>query len=278
MHKKWQQELQQMKLSTEQKEQMKAAMYKELPVKKSYVHVIFPTFVAVALLLFIWGPDAPSSLSTAANYELFDGITLRIVIWLTVSQLLLVISYMLSIFCIRNIKRWQHKSHIQKLRVLFSTWQGNVLGTFTLLAIMVLMWGTTLIVPHSLVAEGFFTVAFLLFVMTLTTYMTRNAFETKCPHCDMPFSRTQLVKLGFKTEPKCPSCKQSMVNDPKYAAVSSATYTWIPALMLMQYTTLYYWYVVFLFVAIGLFIILYIVPYSVHYVQHDDRDLPPPLW
>lgn len=278
MHKKWNEELQQLKLSPGQKEKMKAAMHDKLPVKKSYVHVIFPAFVAVALLLFMWGPDVPSSVTATTSYELFDGITLRIVIWLTFTQVLLVIAYIFGIFSIRHVKRWDDKPIVQKLRMLFSTWQGNVLGTFVLLALMAFCWGFTMALPHTIVAEAFFTLAFFCASATLLLYMTRNAYTTACPHCHAPFSRTQIVKLSFKANPTCPSCAQTMINDPKYAAVSSATYTWIPALMLLQYTSLYYWYVVFLFIAIGTFIVLYIVPYSIRYIEYDENDLPPPLW
>lgn len=274
MHKKWQQELNSIKLSSTQKERLKASMTTQVKPKQRNARIIFPVFVACALLFFMWGPSAPDSLTTATNKVVFESITLRIIIWLTIAQLLLVVTYIVGIICIRRVKRWEHRPTVQRLRTLFSTSFGNVIGTFTLLSFFALMWGVTIAFPHTLVAEAFFTAAILLFAIVTFTYFTRDHYKPSCPHCGVRYTRKQLVKLGFRTEPKCPTCAQKFTTAPHF----SGTYAWVPAMMLLQYTTLYYVYVVFLFITIGLFIIVYIIPYSTQYVEIGNDDLPPPLW
>ncbi|OCS91041.1 hypothetical protein [Caryophanon latum] len=277
MHKQWKKELRNITLSDSQKAKMKIAMQQPHTYKKPLApRIIFPAFIVFALFFIMWKPNR-SGLSSAAESIVFDDITLRIVIWLTISQLLLVIGYLFAITCIRNVKRWDNRPLIQRLRVLLNMWQGHVIGTLLLLAMMAVMWIVTLIVPNTLVAEAFFTMSFLFFFVSILTYFTRRANKGKCPYCNTYFSYRQLLKLGFKLTPICPICGEKMA--PKtYHGADSASYVWVPALMLLQYTTLYYWYVVALFVAGGLFIVLYILPYRTEYMPLQKDDLPPPLW
>lgn len=277
MHKQWQNELRRITLSDEQKTTMKRVMHSQPTYKKPLApRIIFPAFVLLAIFLIIWKPST-SNFSSATNAIGFESITLRIVIWLIVTQLLLGISYMFIILCIRHVKRWDNRPTIQALRTRLNTWQGNAVGTLLLLAVMAVMWIVTLIFPHTLVAEAFFTMSFIVCFMSILTYLTRKAKKGACPHCHTTFSYTQLLKLGFKTMPICPSCNENM--SPKtYHGADSASYVWVPILMLMQYTTLYYWYVVVLFIVCAIFIIVYILPYRTEYVPMQKNDLPPPLW
>lgn len=277
MHKQWKKELRNITLSDNQKAKIKTAMQQPHTHKKPLApRIIFPAFIVFALFFIIWKPNT-SGLSSAAEPIVFDEITLRIVIWLTISQLLLVIGYLFAITCIRHVKRWDNRPLIQRLRVLLNMWQGHVIGTLLLLAMMAVMWIVTLIVPNTLVAEAFFTMSFIVCFMSILTFLTRNALKTKCPHCDANYSRRQIFKLSWRTMPTCPACGEKMAPETP-AGASSSTYVWIPSLMLMQYTTLYYWYVVVLFIVFGAFIVLYIIPYSLQYVAKQKDDLPPPLW
>lgn len=278
MRKQWQRELQQLKLSSTQKQNIKQAMQRKTNNKFSPLFIMYPSFAALACLcLFLaMNPTRHSATTIAAPYTI--NWSKEVILFMIMIQLLLVINYVLALLALHNTVRWQSLYPIQKLRHYFSTWYGHVVGTMLLLCVMASLWIGYMLLPSITVIHGYFTITFVLTVMLLLHQTTRKRTRNHCPNCQTPFTAKEAFKMSWRIHHlQCTHCQQQIYADAKKSS-ANLYFTFPLLLTILQFSTIHYLFSLSAIIILSIYITKYIVPYSTTYVVNQNDDLPPPLW
>ena len=282
---KWKQELNRLSLTEIQKEKMKQIVKKPLPQRpkeKSFVPIIAPTFVLLAII-FIWlqvsPPGSDFKTSTTDIVKTNNVMTKEVIILLTFTMLLHAGAYLSVMFVALKVKR------IEKFKAF--RWLKYKIQYKQLFVIIACICMTTLmIVAIVLYAKNVVILLQILLMILLLIntcfwqlFSVRHNERSRCPHCDAVCSRKEIWKKSFygKFE-KCSSCGEGSYVDRKKSQPNFVIMfwgIWIP-IFVTNYGVPIWLSICYMVVYIAI-ILIYIYPYTLQFTKESEEQQPP-LW
>ena len=279
----WKQELERIKLTDLQKERMKARIKRpSIKRRKSFVPIIGTAFVILALFS-IWLTIQPQTNYKTASRDtvkelLFQPPNLEIILWLTATLILMMGSYTLFILNCLKVKRWQHRSVIQKVQRMFKL-PKLIWLVLSVLLFQAIVWIGALYLPYRLLfVQGMFSVFLIALILLIQIYLTRDLFQPHCPHCGEVFTKKQARKkatMAYKET--CDTCGGRIYPDRKVVQKQGTFYMIAPICIALQWTGIHGVYPLSILFITGLSTIFLIAPYTTQFTKESD-DQQPPLW
>lgn len=253
---KWQHELQELKLTAEQKQQMKQAMQAQKPIKtvsRNWTWMVVPAFIIVlafcSMLLFT---DTPSDLQQHAaqlqtkldepNHEKY--ILLHMSLNFVIS-ILIVSNIVLFMLTIVKTKRWQGRRIHQIRRNIIKTRYFHLLY-----AIVFLILNTVALSSVNLSVQTKSIIIYtclLLVTYILILWSARNQKEhVDCPHCQHRYVASEKRKLvmRFTLELRCKECDGKLYHAKKTRQASGViTFIMMAFILLPSNFGIPFWYV-----------------------------------
>ncbi|MGM9951644.1 MAG: hypothetical protein ACI33P_16025 [Lysinibacillus sp.] len=280
MQDNWKRELDKLHLTEVQKERMLSHAKSGEEKKKSYVAIIFPAFVALAVFL-AWLTVQPSDTmqQTAATMETAPSpMTMEKIIWLTLTLAMMMSAYTLAIFSLLKVKRWQNNEAVQ--RVIRNVQSHRII--WVVISLLGFGFGITLIAVNLENPIVFLQCFFIIFLFFNTTFiqilLTRNAKRARCPHCGVELTNKEMLKKSWMVyDAKCNVCKKKMHYDRKKNDSSFwVPMVGIPLFMLMPSVGIP-WYIMFGYFIPYIIFTVYIMSYTVQFSTQSEEQQPP-LW
>ncbi|MFF5995376.1 hypothetical protein AAGS61_11615 [Lysinibacillus sp. KU-BSD001] len=282
---KWKQELNQLSLTKMQKEKMKQIVKQPLPKStknKSFVPIITPAFVLLALLL-VWLEVTPTgnSIHTATTdaEKTTNIMTKEVIILLTFTMLLHTGAYLSVMFVALKVKRMQKYSIFRSLQYKIQhkqLWLILACIFSTTLAIVFIVLNTTNVV---MILQILVVVLLWVNICCWQLLSTRDNERSVCPHCGVVYSRKEIWKKSFygKFE-KCSSCGEGAYVDRKKSQANFAIiYMGIPIAMFITNFGIPVWLSICYVIAYIVFTLIYIFPYTTYFTKESEEQQPP-LW
>lgn len=277
----WKRELDQLHLTGTQKERMIDHVKSGKKKRKSYVAVILPAFVLLALFSG-WLALQPSSTvqQTAAPLKTSsETISMEEIIWLTFTLLLMMSAYTLAVISLLQVRRWQNIMFVQRLTGFLKSYR-IVWIIISLLGFGIAMTMIASRLENPVAFLQFFLIIFL-FINTsfIQILLTRNERRAHCPHCKTELTNKEMLKKSFMIyDARCNTCNKKMYYDrKKNQSMYLIQVLGVPLCLLMPnigipfyligvYATLYF-----------TFTFGYLFPYTIRFSTQSEEQQPP-LW
>ncbi|WP_431029815.1 hypothetical protein [Lysinibacillus sp. LZ02] len=283
MHKKWQQELNKMKLTPLQKERVKERVKQpSVNRRKSFVPIIGPAFGMLAVFL-IWlniqdGTNYKTASQDIKKEITYQSLNLEITLWVTATLVLLMASYVLFILNCLKVKRWQHSPFIQKVQLMLKSWK-IIWLVFSVLLLQAIVWLGVFYLPYRLLfVQAIFSIFLITLILLLQIYWTRDLLQAHCPHCGEVFTRKQARKkatMAFRET--CDACGELVYPDRKVTQKQAPFYLIAPICITLQWTGIHGVYTLGILIITAIFSVFFIAPYMTQFTKESEEQQPP-LW
>lgn len=282
MQDNWKRELDRLHLTEIQKERMIDHVKAGKKKKKSYVGVVLPAFVALALFS-IWLPVQPDHAvqQTASLIETTrEGSSVEGIIWLALTLILMMSAYTLAVVSLLKVKRWQSSKFVHRVLVFFKSYR----IIWIIISLLLISFAIAVIAPRLESPTAFLQVLFILFLFANTSFiqilLTRNEQRARCPHCESELTNKEILKKSFMFfDARCNTCHEKMYYDRK-----KNQRMYLIQVLGMPFCLLLMPIVGIPFYLMGIYSILYIVftvgyilPYTVRFSAQSEEQQPP-LW
>lgn len=279
----WKRELDQLHLTEIQKERIIDHVKTGEKKKKSYVAVILPAFVALAIFL-IWLSVQPSSTiqiqQTASPLETTrEAISIEEIIWLTLTLLLIMSAYTLAVISLLTVRRWQNHTFVLRLV--------EFLKSYRIIWIIIILLGFSLTITiiasrlesPSVFLQFFFVIFLFINTSFIQILLTRNERRAHCPHCHVQLTNKEMLKKSFIIyDALCNSCNEKMYYDrKKNQSTYLIQFLGVPVCVLMPSVGIPFYLMIIYFVFYSIFTIGYLFPYIVGFSTQSEEQQPP-LW
>lgn len=277
----WKRELDQFHLTEIQKQQMIDRVKSGKKQKKSYVSVILPAFVLLAMFSG-WLALQPSTAiqQTAAPVETInEAISIEEIIWLTLTLLLMMSAYTLAVVSLLKVKRWQNAALVQRLIEFLKSYR----IIWVIISLLGFGFAMTEIASDWKDPIKFLQFFFVIFLFANTSFiqilLTRNEQRAHCPHCGMELTNKEMLKKSFMIyDAKCDTCKKKMYYDRKKNQNSYLIQAlWMPICLLMPSVGIPFYLMIIYFVLYAVFTFGYLFSYTIRFSTQSDEQQPP-LW
>ena len=265
-----------MKLSEHKKRDMIAAIKKgHIKTKKSYVGIVVPMFIAVAVFLFAVTSQRviPNSVNGAAfNFSEWtseSNFKELLILW-TVSLAFLMMAYVQFLLLAKSPERLTEYRIFRKASEVFGTWRMIFIGAvpFVWIAVETIV---LLFLPHELVAQFFAVLLLFLNVVLIQLKFVKGRTLATCPHCGV-----ELTNKEIALNKKCGVC--GCGRNRKVQNTFQEFFVTFGGLIiiLFPFFQLSLVYVLLYAACYAMFTTIYILPYIVRFTK--ESDIPPPLW
>ncbi|WP_413362707.1 hypothetical protein [Lysinibacillus sp. 3P01SB] len=277
----WKRELDQFHLTGIQKQQMIDHVKSGKKQKKSYVSVILPAFVLLAMFSG-WLALQPSTAiqQTAAPVETInEAISIEEIIWLTLTLLLMMSAYTLAVVSLLKVKRWQNAAFVQRLVGFLKSYR----IIWVIISLLGFGFAMTQIASDLKDPVEFLQFFFVIFLFANTSFiqilLTRNEQRAHCPHCGIELTNKEMLKKSFMIyDAKCNACKKKMYYDRKKNQSSYLIQAlWMPICLLMPSVGISFYLMIIYFVLYAVFTFGYLFSYTIRFSAQSDEQQPP-LW
>jgi CXXC-20-CXXC protein len=277
----WKRELDQLHLTEIQKERMVDHIKSGIKQKKSYVAIILPAFVVLALFSG-WLALQPSTgiQQTGSPIKTTnEAISIEKIIWLTLTLLLMMSAYTLALISLIKVRRWQNSAFALRIIGFLKSYQ-IIWIIISLLGLGFAMTAIASRLENSLTFLQFF---FIVFLFANTSFiqilLTRNEQRALCPHCGVELTNKEMLKKSFMIyDAKCNKCKKKMYYDRKKNQNSYLIQVlWMPICLLMPSVGISFYLMIIYFVLYAVFTFGYLFPYTVRFSTQSEEQQPP-LW
>ena len=220
MKHKWQQELENMKLSNKAKARMRERIVR--PKTSSMYKFVLPTF-ALLTLLFIWistSQQLPIQTNQADSGQtaIVDHTLLfKNIIWWMFTGFLLYVAFLLQAMLLPiYTKRYHHLPKVQRYITFMEKVRTNVGYMFLLIIAVVLLatfiFGTPLLFVSSALIYQVYCVTFItLNSMAALCWTIRTKVRPACPHCGETFEKKHMRKFMWAAfNMTCVHCEQKI--------------------------------------------------------------------
>lgn len=238
--------------------------------------------VGVAMLFLVFNllmePETifQSGSSQAAEQEQNErNLNWEIAIWNTVTVVIMILSIIQTRKTMLQVKRWQSNKIVIRLKPLLESKSKSSLLMFVL---AVSIWGGSflcnwlLIYTHIWVA-----ILFILGIFMLEAYHTREYEKTRCPHCQIQFTRKQIrQKTKWQFREKCDACEKPIFVDPNRNGTSGYLFIYPLFIVFNSFLNIHYVIVITMIVTLFWLVYKYISPYSIQFIAEQKED--PKLW
>ena len=215
---KFEQQLKEIRLSTEQKKHLLSTVYTKRD-KKNYTYpAVLISFVVIALfLLFVsLQPSSEKSLVTAANSiieSFIIDIPKHLIQWGIATLVSFILAVILAIILLFKSTRWNDVRMIQYGREILTFKRNNHLMMLILMIVLfVLVTGGIVIFTNSLhVLHGYFVVLYGIHIMLILLWLVKDDFPATCPCCSETLPKDFIMtRLRHSSEKACPNCAESL--------------------------------------------------------------------
>lgn len=277
----WKRELDQLHLTEIQKQQMIDRVKSGKKQKKSYVSVILPAFVLLAMFSG-WLALQPSTAiqQTAAPVETInEAISIEEIIWLTLTLLLMMSAYTLAVVSLLKVKRWQNAAFVQRLIGFLKSYR----IIWVIISLLGFGFAMTQVASDLKDPIKFLQFFFVIFLFANTSFiqilLTRNEQRAHCPHCGIELTNKEMLKKSFMIyDAKCNTCKKKMYYDRKKNQSSYLIQAlWMPICLLMPSVGISFYLMIIYFVLYAVFTFGYLFSYTIRFSTQSEEQQPP-LW
>lgn len=279
MHKEWKEELEQIRLTDRQKNNMKQAMHEKKRSTHRFVPVVLPAFMMMVLFVF-WTIADPSTVNehtgTQASTEEPSEMTVELFTFTLVTEILVGLAFGLSIIIVNKVPRLQRYSFWRFIAKLSTRKWLIVYIVALVVAILGIVWfvfNTSSPIPT---LTWIMLIALFIDISLLQLWLIRNKKRSSCPHCGEPIPMKSFLKIYNN---QCSDCGGKFYFDRTDSARSFFTYylSFGVAPFLNMFMEISIWQLICFMVPTVIFAIVCIIPYTTYY-EKDEGDLPPPLW
>ena len=246
-NKQWQQELQELKLTAEQKQNLKKHVFEQqsLSPKKVYnwPFIIAPTFVVLLVFcvllivtdstgeMLIQQASQPSNTLSETDHSKYFQLHTRLSLAISIGILL---NGFMGLLIVMKTKRWQQtfvqklRKALYKLRFVLILLASCFLYSFTVIASLVFVSEQAKIIVIYLLV--------ILLVYLCVLFAARNqSAHVCCPHCQHEFSRKEKRKLmmHFKIDRHCHKCGGKLFYSKRTRQVSGIMSGIMSALLIL---------------------------------------------
>lgn len=266
-----------LKMSEQKKREMiQAVKHGTVRKQRSYVGIVAPMFVMLALLLFvITGQGNTTSNITSGSSINTEEITQAVnfkdllILW-TVSLVFLMIAYVQFLILARRPTRLLNYRLFRWANAAFHTWKLALIGSvpFLWMAIETLVLA---FFPYELVAQFFVVVLLLINVFLVQLKIVKDRQRSTCPHCGVELTTKEIFM-----NKKCGVCGNSRFRKVQNSIQEFIATTGALIIMFFPFFQISLIYIILYTIAYIFFTIKYILPYLYTYQKEDE--IPPPLW
>ena len=266
-----------LKMSEQKKfEMIHAVKHGGLRKQGSYVGIVAPMFVMIAIFFFvISGQSSPNAdVTTGAGLNLSEHtheayFKEYLILW-TVSLLLLMTAYVQFLLLARNPKRLINYRIFRFGNRAFHSWRMVLIGAIpflwiTIESIIIMLF------PYDLVVQFFVVLLLFLNMMLIQLAIVKDRSSAKCPHCGVELTNKEIF-----WNKKCGVCRNGRFRKVQTSIqdfFATSGYIFIMFLPMIDFSLIYF----FIFAAAYMYFTMkYIMPYL--YVFQKEDEIPPPLW
>lgn len=267
-----------LKMSEQKKREMiHAVKLGTVRKQRSYVGIVAPMFVMVALLLLviIGQGNTTSNITSGSSINVKEIITKNtnfkdlLLLWI-VSLVFLMLAYVQFLMLARRPMRLLNYRLFKWANAAFHTWEMALIGSVPFLWMAV----ETLVIaffPYEIVAQFFVVVLLLINVFLVQLKVVKDRQRATCPHCGVELTNKEIFM-----NKKCGVCGNS-----RFRKVQNSIQEFIATfgpifIMFFPFFQISLIYVILYMIAYLFFTIKYILPYLNTYQKEDE--IPPPLW
>ena len=211
------QRLEPVRLTENQKRKILANAKKPVAKQRSYIPIILPSFIVLAFF-FVMVSVSPSGFvlfnQTAASQNegsLFEGLSFAEIAWSVVSSVMLIAIYIVAKRCIAETKRWKTNARVQEVHAFL---QKPLQPKMTVVIGIIVIWIGTIYFSSLWYSQLVFVLLGVPLFTLIILYEARDYNKSCCPHCQVPFTRKQIMKKTYMAfRETCDSCKKPIYLD-----------------------------------------------------------------
>ncbi|KGR81570.1 hypothetical protein [Lysinibacillus odysseyi] len=281
MHDDWKRELEQLHLTEIQKERMIVHVKSGKKKKKSYVGVVLPAFIVLALFSILLAVQ-PSKMvqQTASPIETAkEAGSVEEIIWLTLTLILMMSAYSLAVASLLKVKRWQNSAFVHRLIGFLKSYR----IIWMIISLLGIGFAIVMIASSLKSSSAFLQSLFVIFLFANTSFiqilLTKNEQRAHCPHCEAELTNKEMLKKSFMIyDAKCNICKKKMYFDRKKNQSTYLIQTLgMPFCLLMPSVDIPFYVMGVYFILYIAFTFGYLLPYTVRFSTQSEEQQPP-LW
>ena len=215
---KFEQQLKEIRLSTEQKKHLLSTVYTKRD-KKNYTYpAVLMSFVVVALfLLFVsLQPSSEKSLVTAANgivESFISDIPKHLIQWCIATLVSFILAVILAIILLFKSTRWNDVHMIQYGREVLTFKKNNHLMMLILMIVLFILVASSIVIfTNSLyVLHGYFVVLYCIHTMLILLWLVKDDPAATCPCCSETLPKDFITtRLSHSFKRTCPHCNENL--------------------------------------------------------------------
>jgi len=215
---KFEQQLKEIRLSTEQKKHLLSTVYTKRN-KKNYTYpAVLMSFFVVALFLLVISlqPSSGKSLVTAANgiiESFIIDIPKNLIQWGVATLVSFLLAVILAIILLFKSTRWNDVRIIQYGREVLTFKRNNhlIMLTFLIVLFVLVACGIVIFTNSLYVLHGYFVVLYGIHIMLCLLWLVKDDFAATCPCCSETLPKDFIItRLRHSFKRTCPHCNENL--------------------------------------------------------------------
>ena len=215
---KFEQQLKEIRLSTEQKKHLLSTVYTKRN-KKNYTYpAVLMSFFVVALFLLVISlqPSSGKSLVTAANgiiESFIIDIPKNLIQWGVATLVSFLLAVILAIILLFKSTRWNDVRIIQYGREVLTFKRNNhlIMLTFLIVLFVLVACGIVIFTNSLHVLHGYFVVLYCIHTMLILLWLVKDDPTATCPCCSETLPKDFIMtRLKHSSKKACPHCAESL--------------------------------------------------------------------